>query len=274
MSTLAERWIAAVNAAIELSTPAEIVANIRAADAPDDGLRAASYEPRTKSGHLSDSHPERMTLEQQHERKVSESRKYDETIAVSRAGLKFIDAISEINASRDEGTADNWDDALIIANALAELHGGHHIASAIDTADDLDPYHQTIGAVSTLTRLAHRWGCPHVATIQERLQHPDVCLSHARIDVERPVCGRLVVCKMCRDLLAEWADPPKVHRDPDAWPTSEMLAADLHGETVEYRKLRAEYLAHHGVSPTARRFRVLSKSPVVSSGSERHSDVG
>lgn len=256
MSTLAERWIAAVHAAIELSTPAEIVANIRTADAPDDGLRAASYEPRTKSGHLADSHPERLALDEQHEQRISAARKHDEIIFVSRSGLQFIDAVSAINASRDEGTADNWDDALVIANVLAELHGGHHIASAIDTAADLDPYHDTIRAVNALTRLAHRWGCPHVATIQERLAHPDVCLSHARIDVERPVCGRLVVCKMCRDLLAEWADPPKVHRDPDTWPTNEMLAADLHGETVEYRKLRAEYLSLRGVSPTPRGFRV------------------
>ena len=247
MSTLAERWIAAVNAAIELSTPAEIVVNIRTADAPDDGLRAASYEPRTKSGHLADSHPERMVMVGGTLRLISESRKHDEALAVSRAGLRFIDSVSAINASRDEGTADNWAEALIIANALAELHGGHHIASAIDTADDLSPFHDTIRAVEALTRLAHRWGCPHVATIQERLQHPDVCLSHARIDVERPVYGRLVVCKMCRDILAEWANPPKVHRDPDTWPTNEMLAADLHGETVEYRKLRAEYLSSHDV---------------------------
>lgn len=208
MSTLAERWIAAVNAAIELSTPAEIAANIRSADAPDDGLRAASYEPRTKSGHLSDSHPERMTLQQHHERKVSESRKHGETITVSRAGLAFIDSVSAINASRDEGTADNWADALIIANTLAELHGGHFIASAIDTSDDHSPYHQTIRAVSTLTRLAHRWGCPRIPSTLESawtsgLADEECCVVHlqvAPVGRWREPRHRGGLCRTCYDL--------------------------------------------------------------------------
>lgn len=256
MSTLAERWIAAVNAAVELSAPSEIVANIRTADAPDDGLRAASYEPRTKSGHLADSHPERLALDPKRTPAIRDSWKRDDEIAVARAGLAFIDAVSAINATRDAGTADTWDEAIRDANTLAELHGGNHIASAIDTADDLEPYHDTIRAVKQLTRLAHRWGCPHIATIQERLQHPDVCLSHARIGTERPVCGRLVVCKMCRDLIAEWGDPLALHRDADAWPGNELLAAKELGHTVDYRRLRAEYLVEHGVPRHDRRFRV------------------
>lgn len=255
MSTLAERWIAAVAAALELSTPAEIVAHIRTADAPDDGLRAASYEARIKHGHLGDSHPERMVLDPQRAPAVRDSWKRDDEIAVARAGLAFMDAIAAINATRDHGTPNTWDEAVQHAHLLAELHGGNHITSAIDTADDLSPYVTTIRVVQRLTRLAHRWGCPHVATIQERLTHPDVCLAHARIGVERPVCGRLVVCKMCRDKIADWGDPLQHHRDPDAWPTNEMLVANESGETIEYRRLNAEYLAAHGVRPTIHRQR-------------------
>lgn len=255
-SSLAERWVAAANAAVEMSTPSEIVAHIRTADAPDDGLRAANYEARVRTGHLADSHPERMAIDPHQTPAIRESWKRRDEIAVARHGLRFIDAISAINAARDHGTVDNWDDAVHDANILAELHNGEFIASAVDTSDDLAPFHDTVRAIDVLTKLAHRWGCPHVASIQERLRHPDVCLSHARIDVERPVCGRLVLCKMCRDCIAKWADPLTEHRDPDAWPTNEMLAAHELGLTVEYRRLSAEYLASHGLSPTRPRFRV------------------
>lgn len=267
MSSLAERWTAAANAAVEMSTPAEIVDHIRTADAPDDGLRAGSYEARVRMGHLADSHPERMALDPRQAPAIRDDWKRDDEIAVARHGLCFIDAISAINAARDHGTVDNWDDAVHDANLLAELHDGEFIRTCIeldggdgdgrvDGRRRLSPYHDTIRSVNALIRLAHRWGCPHVATIQERLRHPDVCLSHARIDVERPVCGRLVICKMCRDCIAKWGDPLAEHRDPDAWPTNEMLAANELGLAVEYRRLNAEYLASHGLSPTGRRFRV------------------
>ena len=266
-ASLAERWKAAVEAAIELSTPSEIVHQIRAADAPDDGLRAASYEARIRSGHLVDSHPERLVWATHEviggriqrtkaEHRIRDSWKRDDEVRVSRHGLTFIDAICAINAERDHGTVDNWDDAITDAHAMAELHGGHFISSAIDTASDLGPYHDTIRAINALTKLAHRWGCPHIATIQERLRHPDVCLSHARVGIEREVCGQLVVCKMCRDKIAEWGDPLKEHRDPDAWPSSELLVANEDGHRAEYRRLNAEYLAAHGVSPHTRQFRV------------------
>jgi hypothetical protein len=255
-ASLAERWIAAANAATELSTPSEIVANIRTADAPDDGIRAASYEARISNGHRTDSHPERMALDERQAPAIRDSWKRDDEIKVSRHGLSFIDAISAINAGRDRGTADTWDEAVHDASLLADLHGGTFISAAIDTSSDLAPFHATIRAVEHLTTLAHRWGCPHVATIQERLRHPDVCLSHARIDIERPICGALVVCKMCRDLLAEWADPPKVHRDPEAWPPNELLAAKELGSTIEYRRLRAEWLTAHGIPSATKRFRV------------------
>jgi hypothetical protein len=256
-ATLSERWIAAANAALELSTPSEIVAHIRTADAPDDGLRAASHEARVRIGHLADSHPERMALDPRHAPAIRDSWKRDDEITVAREGLRFIDAVSAINAARNHGTADTWDEAVKDAHLMAELHGGEFAASTIDTTEDDTPFRDTIRSIDRLTKLAHRWGCPHIATIQERLRHPDVCLSHARIDVERPVCGRLVVCKMCRDLLADWCDPLANHRDPQAWPDNEMLAAHELGETVEYRRLRAVYLASHGVSPTRHRFRVL-----------------
>ena len=255
-STLAERWVAAVNAAIELSSPAEIVAHIRTADAPDDGLRAATYEARIRNGHVGDSHPERLALDPHHTPAIRDAWKRDDEIAVARAGLAFIDAISAINATRDQGTADDWDEAITIANVLAELHDGHHIATAIDLADDHSPYHATIRAVTTLTRLAHRWGCPHIATIQERLAHPDVCLSHARIGIERPVHGRLAVCKTCRDILAKWGDPFNHHRDADTWPTGEMLHALEAGQRVEYWRLEAEYLAQRGMTTQRGRCRV------------------
>ena len=250
-ATLSERWIAAANAAVELSTPAEIVDHIRTADAPDDGLRAGSYEARVRLGHIADSHPERMALDPHQAPAIRDEWKRRDEIAVAREGLRFVDAISAINAARDHGTADTWDEAVHDAHLLAELYDGQWIASAIDLADDMAPYHDTISAVDALTRLAHRWGCPHISTIQERLKHPDVCLSHARIGVERPVHGALVVCKMCRDLLAHWCDPRMEHRDPHAWPSNEMLAAHEHGATVEYRRLRAEYLRSHGVRPKA-----------------------
>lgn len=266
-ASLAERWVAAAEAAVELSVPSEIVAHIRAADAPDDGLRAASYEARVRSGHLTDSHPERLVWATHEvlagkiqrtkaEHRVRDSWKRDDEIRVSRHGLRFIDAISAINAARDHGTVDTWDEAVKDAGLMAELHASQFISSAIDTADDLDPYHATIRAVGALTKLAHRWGCPHIATIQERLRHPDVCLSHARVGIERPVCGQLVVCKMCRDKIADWGDPLKEHRDPDAWPWAELLTANETGQRSDYRRLNAEYLASHGVSPHVRRFRV------------------
>lgn len=253
-TTLAERWTAAANASTEISTPSEIVAHIRIADAPDDGLRASSYEARVRIGHLADSHPERMALDPRPTVRVLEWWKRDDELAVARQGLRFIDAISAINAERDAGTADTWDEAVTDAHLMAELHDGEFIRTAIDLADDMTPFHATIGAVDKLTKLAHRWGCPHIATIQERLRHPDVCLSHARIDTERPVCGLLVLCKMCRDLIAEWGDPTSEHRDPHAWPGNELLAANELGLTVEYRRLRAEYLLAHGVVPKVRRF--------------------
>lgn len=256
MSTLAERWVAAANAAVELSTPAEIVTHIRSADAPDDGLRASSYEARVRSGHMADSHPERLVLDPSRTPAIRDTWKRDDEIRVARWGLRFMDAVAAINASRDHGTPATWDDAVTDAHLMVELYEGHWITSTIDTAEDHGPFLETIRAVNALTKLAHRWGCPHIATIQERLQHPDVCLSHARIDAERPVCGRLVVCKMCRDLIAEWGDPLLEHRDPDAWPGNELLAAHELGHTVEYRRLRGEYLAARGITPQRQRFRV------------------
>lgn len=249
MSTLAERWVAAVAAAIEMSTPSEIVAAIRSADEPDDGLRAASYEARITTGHRSDSHPERLALEPERVSMIHTWWKRDDTLMVSRQGLAFIDAVSEINAARDAGTAGDWDEAIRDANLMAELHDGHYIATCIDLAHDLAPYHAIIRAVQRLTEIAHRWGCPHVATIQERLNHPDQCLSHARIGVERPVCGRLVVCKTCRDWMAEAGlDVPAIHRDVDVWPTLELLRANEEGRRVDTRRERIAWYASIGVA--------------------------
>lgn len=270
MSTLAERFIAAVETAMELNThahhsdglPAAIVHAIEHADEPHDGLKAATYEVRISSGHRGDSHPERMTLAGVREGTTPNRWKRDDTIAVSRAGLAFIDAVSAINASRDHGTADTWNEALADASTMADMHDGEFIEAAIDLAHDASPFHEAIRSVKALRRLALAWNVAHVATIQERLQHPDVCLSHARIGVERPVIGRMVICKLCRDKIAEWGEPTQVHRDPDAWPWLEILNAIEAGQRIEARRLTNEYLRFHGVdvaaSTTTPRFRVNS----------------
>lgn len=264
MSTLAERWHAAVEAAVEMATPREIVALIRAADEPDDGLRAGTYEARVSVGHKSDSHPERMLLDERYQGSKPEWWKRDDERKVAREGLRFIDAISAINAARDEGTCDTWDEAVKDAHFMSEYFDGGFITSCIelDMAEEaervdgrrpLSPYYETIRAIETLGKIARCWGAPHVATIQERLTHPDVCLSHARIGEERPVSGRFAICRMCRELIQRWeSDPIKVHHDADAWPTLEMLRANLEGRSAEYKRLLGEWLAEHGVKPDGR----------------------
>lgn len=246
MSTLAERFAAAVDVAVELDAtahhpdglPAAIWTAIITADEPHDGLRAATYEARVRSSR-GDSHPERLMLDGVHAGSTPERWKREDTHAVSRSGLAFIDAVSAINAARDVGTPGDWNEALADAHLMSEMHAGEFIAAAIDLAYDRGPYHALIRAVDALAAIARRWDVARVASTEDRLRAKKHCRSCERAGVpsaHQRTRVSAMCCQRCwrdvkdlegfvRDDNDEIIPAVELQLDPRYWPSEELVRA-------------------------------------------------
>lgn len=238
MSDIAETFRLLVDDALALD-PDAIRSTIRSTI--DDGLRAARYDGTGGRDADQSSHPERMAI---HGRRDPAWADLD---LIDHHAERFICAVTELALrSHSRGAPRSWDEAVQDAHLLAEMD-----AVGILERTGQRPsrwVHQAGDAVHDLALIGRR----HMARVPDgfdRLMSGDpVCLSHARIgDYERPRHGKLVLCKTCRDLIAQVAEPTEVHRDSQWWPSMDLLRehADMErtGRRTDYQRARVEWIA-------------------------------
>jgi hypothetical protein len=128
---------------------------------------------------------------------------------------------------------------------MAELYGGVVIASCIDTAHDLKPFHDTIDPVATLRLLAGRW-LPRAPSATEAawtsgLADEDCCELHLKIEPAgryREPRHRGKLCRTCYELTRVGGE------NPPLWLIEIWI--DKPGQ-VAWRNARNRWLADCGV---------------------------
>lgn len=240
MSDLAQTFATFAGAA-RLLDPDNIRATIRATI--DDGLRAANYDGVGGRSAEVSSHPERVAL---NPRKDSSWTDLD---LIDHHVNRFVTAVAELaRRSRSGRPCDDWEEAVRDAHLLAEMDA----VSVLDTSGQRPGrwVHQAGDAIHDITLIRDRH-CARIPTRTDLLLSGDpVCLSHARIgDYEHARHGDLVLCKTCRDLVAQVARPPEVHKDSDWWPSTDLLRehAEMErtGKRADYQRARSEWIASY-----------------------------
>ena len=165
--------------------------------------------------------------------------------ALHREVARFVAAVGAISRKCVAAPMPtNWDEAITDANLLST----EVIEAALDVGVDLwRDVDRAFGAVVTIQRI-HDGHCRHKPDgfVKIATSEP-VCRSHARIgDYDRPRYRDFQVCRTCHDLIAEIGNPSELDKDPDAWPTIDVLREYAHmentGMRVDYRRVRQAWI--------------------------------
>lgn len=252
MSTLAERFTAAVELAMAMDTPAQILRRILA-DPADNGLRAAALDGKIRGGDKL-SHPERMSTDER--RRPDTQRHQDDAITLARTAevvAECVVGLLDVCLHKSPDISEySWGEALKDGHLLAEM-------GLVDAALSVDVDRTTTRtverfceAVQDLAHLAKRWPkrtgrAPSdiEASWTSGLADEDccrICLTVEPLGALRVERHRGDLCRVCYELrqASGGIEPPE-------WLIAVWHDCDRKGQSVQWRNARERWLESVGV---------------------------
>lgn len=287
MSTLAERFAAAVDVALKLDTPSQVLRRILA-DPVDNGLRAASYDGKIRGG-SPESHPERMA---EAPARPAGGAHISAAVDLSATSTRVLEAalgLLDLFEGRSPAVEDyRWDDALhdmhmlatrVDADAARALRRKRNdddpepdepdpqpleieikLATEVATCDmtgeipEALPIHATMGEFCQAMLEYHevvRFVEAHPPSQYQQDRTTQWCRNHARLGVQEKRHTR-ALCRWCwRQVqdLEPLGDPVLLQLDPLLWPSDEMLRAHIDQRVKDTSAHRRDWLVSLGLDP-------------------------